>query len=87
MGLNAWIFKKMLGEYVIDLDVVMELGHTEAIKKAVQDGNAFDCRSNHADCGEIDQGELKEQHFEGVDMKRNLLSILHENKANTKLMD
>jgi hypothetical protein len=34
MGLNAWIFKKMLGEYVIDLDVVMELGHTEAIKKS-----------------------------------------------------
>ena len=87
MGLNAWIFKKMLGEYVIDLDMVMELGHTEAIKKAVQDGNAFDCLSNHADCGEIDRGELKELHLEGVDMKRNLLSIQHKNKVNTKLMD
>jgi hypothetical protein len=33
MRLNAWNFKKMLGEYVTDLDVVMELGYTEAIKK------------------------------------------------------
>jgi hypothetical protein len=33
MGLNAWIFKKMLGQYATDLNVVMELGHSEAIKK------------------------------------------------------
>ena len=84
---TAQIFKKMLGEYVTDLNVVMELGHTEAIKKAVQAGNALGCLSNLTVCGEIDRGELKELHLEGVDMKRNLLIIQHKNKVNTKLMD
>ena len=77
----------MLGEYVIDLDVVMELGHTEAIKKAVQVGKALGCLSNLTVCGEIDRGELKELHLDGVDMSRNLLIIQHKNKVNTKLMD
>jgi len=84
---TAQIFKKMLGEYVTDLNVVMELGHTEAIKKAVQAGNALGCLSNLTVCGEIDRGELKELHLEGVDMKRNLLIIHHKNKINTRLMD
>ena len=83
---TAQIFKKMLGEYVTDLNVVMELGHTEAIKKAVQAGNALGCLSNLTVCGEIDRKELKELHLEGVDMQRNLLIIQHKNKANTKLM-
>ena len=77
----------MLGEYVIDLDMVMELGHTEAIKKAVQAGNALGCLSNLTVCGEIDREELKELRLEGVDMKRKLLIIQHKNKVNTKLID
>ncbi len=84
---TAQIFKKMLGEYVTDLNVVMELGHTEAIKKAVQAGNALGCLSNLTVCGEIERGELKKLHLDGVDMKRNLLIIQHKNKINTKLMD
>ncbi len=84
---TAQICKKKLGKYVTDLNVVMELGHTEAIKKAVQSGNALGCLSNLTVCGEIDRGELKGLHLEGIDMKRNLLIIQHKNKANTKLMD
>ncbi len=84
---TAQVFKKKLGEYVTDLNVAMELGHTEAIKKAVQAGNALGCLSNLTVCGEIDRGELKELHLEGVDMGRNLLIIQHKNKVNTKLMD
>jgi DNA-binding transcriptional LysR family regulator len=84
---TAQIFKKKLGKYVTDLNVVMELGHTEAIKKAVQAGNALGCLSNLTVCGEIDRDELKELHLEGIDMKRNLFIIQHKNKVNTKLMD
>jgi hypothetical protein len=84
---TAQIFKKMLGEYVTDLNVVMELGHTEAIKKAMQAGNALGCLSNLTVCGEIDREELKELRLEGIDMKRNLLIIQHKNKVNTKLLD
>ncbi len=84
---TAQIFKKKIGEYVTDLNVVMELGHTEAIKQAVQAGSALGCLSNLTACGEIDRGELKELHLEGIDMKRSLLIIQHKNKVNTKLMD
>ena len=84
---TAQIFKKKLGKYVTDLKVVMELGHTEAIKKAVQAGNAIGCLSSLSVCGEIDRGELTELQLEGVDMKRNLLIIQHKNKIKTKLMD
>ena len=84
---TAYIFKKKLGKYVTDLNVVMELGHTEAIKKAVQAGNVLGCLSNLTVCGEIERGELKELRLEGVDMKRTLLIIQHKNKVNTKLMD
>ena len=84
---TAYIFKKKLGKYVTDLNVAMELGHTEAIKKAVQAGNSLGCLSNLTVCGEIDRGELKELYLEGVDMKRNLLIIQHKNKVNTQLMD
>ena len=84
---TAQIFKKKLGKYVTDLNVVMELGHTEAIKKAVQAGNTLGCLSNLTVCGEIDRDELKELHLEGIDMKRKLLIIQHKNKINTKLMD
>jgi DNA-binding transcriptional LysR family regulator len=84
---TAHIFKKKIGKHVTDLNVDMELGHTEAIKNAVQAGSSLGCISNLTVCGEIDRGELKALHLEGVDMKRNLLIIQHKNKVNTKLMD
>ena len=83
---TAQIFKKKLGEYVTDLNVAMELGHTEAIKKAVQTGTGLGCLSNLAVCGEIDRGELKKLYLEDVDMKRTLFIIQHKNKVNTLLM-
>ena len=65
----------------------MELGHTEAIKKAVEAGTGLACLSNLAVSGEIERGELKELHLEGVDMKRKLHIIQHKNKVNTRLMN
>jgi DNA-binding transcriptional LysR family regulator len=84
---TAQTFKKKIGDYVTDLNVVMELGHTEAIKKAVEAGTGLACLSNLAVSGEIERGELKELHLEGVDMKRKLHIIQHKNKVNTRLMD
>jgi len=40
---TAQIFKSKLGKYVTHLDVVMELGDTEAIKKAVEAGAGIGC--------------------------------------------
>ncbi len=84
---TAQIFKKKIGDYVTDLDVVMELGHSEAIKRAVEAGVGMACLSNLAVSGEIERGELKELKLEGVDMKRKLYIIQHKNKVNTRLMN
>lgn len=83
---TAQIFKKKIGDYVTELNVVMEPGHTEAIKKAVETGTGLACLSNLAVSGEIERGELKELHIEGLDMKRQLNIIQHKNKLNTRLM-
>lgn len=84
---TAQIFRKKIGAYVTDLNVVMELGHSEAIKRAVEAGVGLACLSNLAVSGEIERGELKELKLEGVNMKRKLYIIQHKNKVNTKLMD
>ena len=84
---TAQIFKKKIGDYITDLNVVMELGHTEAIKKAVEAGTGLACLSNLAVSGEIERGELRELRMEGVDMKRKLHIIQHKNKVNTRLIN
>jgi DNA-binding transcriptional LysR family regulator len=84
---TAQTFKNKIGEYITDLNVVMELGHTEAIKKAVEAGCGLACLSNLAVSGEIERGELKELRMEGVNMKRKLHIIQHKNKVKTRLMN
>ena len=84
---TAQIFKSKLGRYVTDLNVVMELGHTEAIKKAVEAGAGIGCLSSLTVCRAISRGWLQEIHLEGVDMQRQLYVIQHKNKAKTRLMD
>ena len=84
---TAQIFIKKIGAHVTDLNVVMELGHTEAVKKAVEAGCGLACVSNLAVSGEIERKELKELQLEGVDMKRKLHIIQHKNKVTTRLMD
>ncbi len=81
------IFKSKLGRYVTDLNVVMELGHTEAIKMAVEAGAGVGCLSNLTVCRAIARGLLQQIHLEGVDMKRQLYIIQHKNKAKTRLMN
>jgi DNA-binding transcriptional LysR family regulator len=84
---TAQIFKNKLGKYVTDLNVVMELGHSEAIKKAVEAGAGIDCLSNLTVCRAINRGWLHQIPLKGVDMKRQLTIIQHKNKAKTRLMN
>jgi DNA-binding transcriptional LysR family regulator len=83
---TAQIFKSKLGRYVTDLNIVMELGHSEAIKKAVKAGAGIGCLSNLTVCRAIHRGWLHQIHLKGVDMKRQLTIIQHKNKAKTRLM-
>lgn len=84
---TAQIFKKKLGRHVTGLKVVMELGHTEAIKKAVESGAGVACLSKLTVCREVEQGWLAGLPVEGVDMHRTLQIIQYKNKATTNLMD
>lgn len=83
---TAQIFKKKLGKYVTDLNVVMELGHTEAIKKAVEAGAGVGCLSSLTVCRAIERKWLQEIYFKGMDMERQLYVVQHKNKAKTRLM-
>ena len=65
----------------------MELGHTEAIKKAVEAGAGIGCLSSLTVCRAINRGWLQEIPLEGVDMQRQLYVIQHKNKAKTRLMN
>ena len=83
---TAQIFKKKLGNHVTALNVAMELGHTEAIKKAVEAGAGVACLSNLTVCREVEQGWLTKLSVEGIDMRRMLHIIHHKKKAMTILM-
>jgi DNA-binding transcriptional LysR family regulator len=83
---TAHTFKMKLGKYITDLHVIMELGHTEAIKKAVEAGAGVACLSNLTVCKEIDSNRLQQIKIEGVDMKRQLFILQHKNRTQTRLV-
>ncbi len=84
---TAQIFKTKLGKHVTDLNVVMELGHTEAIKKAVEAGAGIGCLSSLTVCRAMNRGWLRQITLKGVNMQRQLYVIQHKNKAKTRLMN
>jgi DNA-binding transcriptional LysR family regulator len=84
---TAEIFKNKLGMHVVLLEVVTRMGHTEAIKKAVESGIGAGCLSELTICREINQGWLKSFTIEGIDMHRQLRIIQHRDKVTTRLMD
>ena len=79
-------FKSKLGKYVTDLHVVMELGHTEAIKKAVEAGAGIGCLSKLTVCRAINRGWLQQIPLFGVNTERQLSIIHHKKKAKTRLI-
>jgi len=84
---TAAIFKEKLGKHVALLKVATQMGHTEAIKKAVESGVGAACLSELTICREAEQGWLKSLTIEGIDMNRQLRIIQHQDKVTTRLMD
>ena len=84
---TAEIFKNKLGKHVVLLKVVTQMGHTEAIKKAVESGIGAGCLSELTICREREQGWLKSLSIEGIDMRRQLRIIQHRDKVTTRLID
>jgi len=84
---TAEIFRKKLGRQADLLKVVTKMGHTEAIKKAVESGVGAACLSQLTVCRETEQGWLKCLPIEGMDMRRQLRIVQHQEKVVTRLMD
>ena len=78
------IFREKLKDYLDQINVIMEMGHPESIKRAVESGVGLACLSSFAVCREVEHGWLKTLQFEGVDMKRKLHII---SKSNVKMND
>lgn len=83
---TAEIFKSRLGPHVHLLHVVTRIGHTEAIKKAVEAGVGAACLSELAICRELEQGWLKSLHIDEINMRRQISIIQHRDKLTTRLM-
>jgi DNA-binding transcriptional LysR family regulator len=66
----------------------MEMGHPEAIKKAVESGVGLACLSSLTVCREVEHGWLKTLQIEAVNMKRQLKVISRKNlKMNDTLAE
>ncbi|MCI5144966.1 MAG: LysR family transcriptional regulator [Candidatus Electrothrix sp. AR3] len=84
---TAESFKARLGAHASLLNVINRIGHTEAIKKAVEAGVGAACLSELTICRETEHGWLKSLSVEDIDMRRQLSIIQHRDKATTRLMD
>lgn len=72
---TAVTIRERFGKYMEDVHIVMEMGHPEAVKRAVESGSGIACLSALSICREAENGWLKGLKIEGLDMKRQLKII------------
>jgi DNA-binding transcriptional LysR family regulator len=80
------VFETAMDAKGIRYSVAMELGHTEAIKKAVEAGLGVGCLSRMAVQRELDNGWLMEINSP-LDLKRRLIILTRESGYRTTLMN
>ncbi|HUX11676.1 MAG TPA: LysR substrate-binding domain-containing protein [Spirochaetia bacterium] len=74
------VFERAMADAALPVRVRMELGHTEAIKKAVEAGLGFGCLSRLAVERELALGYLVPFSMPGTDFHRDLSILLLRNK-------
>lgn len=72
---TAALFREKMKDHLDEVKVVMEMGHPESVKRAVESGVGIACLSALTICREVENGWLKSLKIEGVDMKRQLRII------------
>ena len=72
---TAAIFREKMKDHIDKVNVVMEMGHPESVKRAVESGVGIACLSALTICREVENGWLKSMKIEGLDMKRQLQII------------
>lgn len=61
--------------------IVLELGHTEAVKRSVEAGIGISIISSHAVRTEVETGRLVSLRLEGVDLRRHINLLYHRDKT------
>ncbi len=79
------VFERALKFYGLEFSVIMELGHTEAIKKAVEAGAGCACLSRLAVQRELEQGWLIEI-ATPLDLTRELIILTRNESYNSVLL-
>lgn len=83
---TAALFNERMKDYIDDVNVVMEMGHPESVKRAVESGVGMACLSSLTACRETENGWLTMLKIEGVDMRRQLQIIHRKDKEITDAM-
>ena len=78
--------RERFGAYMKDVNVVMEVGHPEGVKRAVESGAGIACLSSLSICREVEYAWLKGLRIEGVDMRRQLRIIQRKDLEMTDLL-
>jgi len=79
------VFLDYIKERVPNLEIFMELGHTESIKSLLQGGKAISCVSALAVSEELEDGRLKKVSIEDFDCRRHFYAIYHKDKYRSDL--
>jgi DNA-binding transcriptional LysR family regulator len=79
-------FRDKMRDYLDQINVVMEMGHPEAIKRAVESGAGIACLSSLSVCRETEHGWIKALKIKGLDMTRQLKVIQRKDKEITDVL-
>ena len=81
------VFLGYIKERVDDLNIFLELGHTESIKSILMNRECLTCISKISVADEIDEGKLFRVPVEDFECKRDFLMIYHKDKYHSALFE
>jgi len=81
------VFLDYIKDKVDNLNIFLELGHTESIKSLLLNHNCVTCISKIAVRNELKNGKLVKVPLKNFECKRNFLMIYHKDKYHSELFD
>ncbi len=81
------VFLEYIKDKVSNLNIFMELGHTESIKSLLKSGNSITCISAIAVRVEIDEKTLYRINLKNFDCRRHFYAIYHKDKYRSDLFN
>jgi len=81
------VFLEYIKEKVDDLNIFLELGHTESIKSILMNRECLTCISKISVKNEIEEGKLFKVPVQNFECKRDFLMIYHKDKYHSALFE